>query len=237
MDTSELTLIAYLDDELPPPARAALERALAEDPQLKARLEAHRKAALAVRAAFVGVTEEPIPERLLRPIQAATPHAIGIPPRLSAAAWPAGAAIAAGLVLSVGLGFFTGRATAPAAGDALGPRMAARGALARALDTQLASTAGSSAVRIGLTFRATDGHVCRTFHMASAEALAGLACHRNAGWQVVLATPWRRPDTQGDYRLAAGEMPPAVADLAQAMAVGAPLDAAAEARARSAGWR
>ena len=60
----------------------------------------------------------------------------------------------------------------------------AQGPLAAALDTQLASAQpADAATRIGLSFAAADGRLCRTFDSA---ALSGLACRGGEGWQLMM---------------------------------------------------
>ena len=62
--------------------------------------------------------------------------------------------------------------------------LVARGELARALDSQLASEQrGEEPVLIGLTFKARDGNYCRSF-VLRATRTAGLACRVGSDWQV-----------------------------------------------------
>ena len=57
----------------------------------------------------------------------------------------------------------------------------ARGSLERALEQELAgTTAATSAVHIGMSFRARSGVYCRTFELGGGHALAGLACKEPA---------------------------------------------------------
>ncbi len=64
--------------------------------------------------------------------------------------------------------------------------MLAHGALARALNEQLAGSPASAAqLRIGLTFRARSGNYCRTFTVSGNRALFGLACRAQQQWQVL----------------------------------------------------
>lgn len=61
-------------------------------------------------------------------------------------------------------------------------RTLARGDLARALDTQLASTqADDAATRIGVTFRDRNQRLCRSFEHAET---GGIACASGKQWQV-----------------------------------------------------
>jgi hypothetical protein len=111
--------------------------------------------------------------------------------------------------------------------------MVAQGELAHALDTQLASAqASGAATRIGVSFAAADGRFCRTFDSA---AVAGLACHGDAGWQLMLTAPGAGPAASELRQAASGD--PHVLATAQELMAGEPLDAAAERRARDSGWR
>ena len=111
--------------------------------------------------------------------------------------------------------------------------MVAQGQLASALDTQLASAqAPDAATRIGTSFAATDGRLCRTFDSA---AMAGLACRGDAGWQLIMTTAGSASQ-HGEFRQA-GSANPLVAQAAQDLMAGEPFDAAAERHARDAGWR
>ncbi|HLY52561.1 MAG TPA: zf-HC2 domain-containing protein, partial [Steroidobacteraceae bacterium] len=58
-------LTAYIDGELDPAARADVEAALRQDPELAARAERHRKLRSQLASAYAAELEEPVPERLL----------------------------------------------------------------------------------------------------------------------------------------------------------------------------
>jgi anti-sigma-K factor RskA len=231
MAISDETLMAYVDGELTDVERAALEASLAQDETLRARLEAHQRLRTKLSAAFDGALDEPVPARLR--LAAEPPHTSA--PVIDLAArrarlwsmreWGAMAAsVAAGLVLGVGI---VGRPAPMIAAES--GALVARGALAQALETQLASDE-AGAVRIGLSFRAEDGAYCRTFDLTQAGT-SGLACRIHDGWAVAMtaANPASEVRTAG----AAAEVLAAV----EARMAGDPLDANAEAQARSEGWR
>jgi len=229
MAISEETLIAYVDGELGAAERDALEAALAGDEALRARVAAHRTLRARLSIAFDGALEEPVPERLRH---AAAPGAqiVNLAERRtrawSARDWGAMAAsVAAGLVLGIGI---MGRPAPMIAAESGG--LTARGALARALDNQLASDE-AHAVRIGLSFRTQDGGYCRTFDLIDAET-SGLACRTDGSWSVAVAAAH---PTTAEVRMA-GAAAEVIAGV-EARIAGDPLDAEAEARARDAGWR
>jgi hypothetical protein len=109
--------------------------------------------------------------------------------------------------------------------------------LSRALDDQLASAPEPGApITVGLTFRAADGHICRSFVRHAAPARAGLACHAEQGWQVPVVVPVGAP-AEGDMRQAASALPRAVQQAIDARLQGEVFDASQERAARDAGWR
>jgi hypothetical protein len=117
-------------------------------------------------------------------------------------------------------------------------RLVAHGALATALDQQLASAVPADAsVHVGLSFKARSGRYCRTFDIAGTEGSAGLACYDQPHWQVV--TLIGKPVKQGAdpaYRMAGSDIPPLLLQSVSENISGEPLDAQAEVRARDAGW-
>lgn len=218
-------LIAYLDGELDPQARAAFEAAMAADPDLAARVEAHRGLGGSLSATYDPVLAEPVPLRLTLAAQAANDPA---PPRFRATQW---AAVAASLVV----GALVGRVALPDRGPLTQTPggLAARGQLAQALSTGLAADAGP--IRVGLTFRDRQGRYCRTFQ-SHPDALAGLACREDGRWAMRATAAWS-PAQAPDYRTAGSETPPAILAAVDQLRAGDALDAAAERAARDGRWR
>lgn len=245
MTFSEETLSAYADGELDAAGCAALEAAMASDPQLAQRVARHRALRARLQDAFAPVLTEPVPERLLAAVRGAAPGtradnviAFGARPR-PRWSWPQWGAMAACLIAGVLLGPLVLRpAAAPAPLETRDGRVVARGALARALSQQLASAQPAGGpVEIGVSFRARDGGYCRTFVLREAQSLAGLACRTVTAWQVVTLAQEATPGAAGgDYRQAGSALPPAVARTLDDLMAGEPLDAAGEAAARAAGW-
>jgi len=109
----------------------------------------------------------------------------------------------------------------------------AQGELARALDTQLASTQpADAAARIGISFRNRDGGYCRTFQVTG---LDGLACRSEDRW-VLRGMVSADAKPASEYRQASSA-DPAILTAAQARMAGHPLDGAAERLARDGNWR
>lgn len=229
MSVDDETLMAFADGELRSEERAAVEAALAGDPALRERLKAHQELRSRLSAAFDGALSEPVPERLSA---AARPRAAEIvsladrrAPKWSAREWGAMAAsIAAGLL--IGIGVMNTQAPLIAASNG---GLEARGALAHALDTQLASDA-PGAVRIGLSFASRDGNYCRTFSVTRSNT-SGLACREGDGWAIAMTAN----GGGGEVRMAGAQE--AILTAVDAMIVGEPLDRTAEEEARTTGWR
>jgi hypothetical protein len=225
-------LMAFADGELDEIGRARVERAIAVDPELAARLEVQRRLRERLAAHYAPAMEEEVPARLRALLESDVVDIGAARARRVRPVWQQVAALAATLVL----GLFLGRSFwLPEAGPVgvAGGTMVAQGTLAQALDTQLASAqARGAATRIGVSFAAADGRLCRTFDSA---AVAGLACRGDAGWQLMMTVPGSGP-AAGELRQAASGDPHVLA-AAQELMAGAPLDADAERRARDSGWR
>ena len=231
-------LIAFADGELGPGDRAAVEAALAADPELRTRLARQERLRALVSGHYAPVADEPVPDRLTALL---TPPAeiVDLAARREARQartrplWQNFAALAATLVL----GLFAGRTLLPGTAGPVGLDegvLVAQGGLAEALETQLASSQAADAqTRIGVSFAAADGRLCRTFASAAAS---GLACRDADHWRLVTVAGGQAAPS-GEIRQAASATDPLVLEAAQAMMAGEPLDEAGERRARARGWR
>lgn len=224
-------LMAYADGELDPLAAKRVERAIAADPALAGQVAAQRALRDRLSAAFAPVAEAPLPDALAARLRGnVVPIAPPAPRRPVAMRWREALALAACLTLGVLLGQ-NWRATGPVAGRDGG--LYAAGPLATALDRQLAANQAAAPVRMLASFRATDGAYCRVF---AAPVTNGIACRDRHGWALRQTRAGAGEAGQGDYRQA-GSSDPELLAAAQDMMVGAPLDAAGEAKAQAAGWR
>ena len=245
MNYDDETLMAYADGELDAQRQAEIDAAIARDPTLARRVERQRALRTEVAGAFAKVLDQPIPERLenaARGVAASSAASRGkvlqfpartarVPsPPWRAREWTA---MAASLVLGV---LISWRLLAPGVTMVAGKdALVARGVLARALDTQLASEQrGEEPVLIGLTFKARDGSYCRSFVLRDART-AGLACRAGTEWQVAAADSSALP--QGEMQPAGSALTPAILRVIEARADGAALDADAERSAQLAGWK
>ena len=239
-------LMAYADDELDARTRAAVEAAMASDPDIARRIAQHKALRTRVHSAFNKVLDEPVPTRLLQVVRSGpsapdrnnvVPLRRHLPQRWS---WPQWSAIAASLIVGVIAGrLVLVRSSMPGPIVARGGRVLASGTLADALSRQLAGDqTAAERVRIGVSFRSKSGNYCRTFVLASPAALAGLACRAGDGWQVQVLARTELPEAgSGTYRQAASPMPPAVIAAVSNLIAGEPLDGQAEAAARARHWQ
>jgi hypothetical protein len=181
-------------------------------------------------AAFDGVLNEPVPDRLKALLAEPAPQVVDLgavrAQRRGMSNWAAWGGMAATLVL----GTLIGTRLAPSSG--VDDRLVASGAIAQALNQQLASTPGG-AVAVQVSFKARDGRWCRSF---STSASAGLACREADGaWalQQVAAVS----ASGGGMRQAASSLPPSVLAAVDAAMAGEALNAEQEKAARDAGWK
>jgi anti-sigma factor RsiW len=116
MTISDETLMAYADGELDAATRATVEAAMRENPEIGRRVAHHRALRDAMRGAFSAVLDEPVPERLIAAARGRTGAAKAAVVDLSIAREAARrkvtaaprwqpAAMAASLLLGLGLGF------------------------------------------------------------------------------------------------------------------------------------
>jgi len=239
--------MAYADDELDARTRAAVEAAMASDPEIARRIAQHKALRSRVHSAFNKVLEEPVPARLLKVVRSnpSGPHKNNVVPLhrrpVRRWAWQQWTAVAASLIVGLIAGRFA-LVRSRVAGPIVmrGGRVIAGGMLADALSDQLVATQSAAGpVRIGVSFRSKAGEYCRTFALARPAPLAGVACRAGDDWRVrVLArTEWTTGGGADTYRQAASPMPPAVTAAVGNLIAGEPLDAQAEATARGQHWR
>jgi hypothetical protein len=231
-------LMAYADGELDDARRAEIAAAVARDPDLAKRVDAHRALRARVSGAFAPVLAEAVPDKL----RAVAISGRGTVVQFRSAVtrdespqWPARTwmAMAASLVVGLLIAWRVFSPTEPlmvAGGDAL----LARGVLAAALDTQLASNQSrESDVLIGLTFRSRDGTFCRSFALP-AQQTAGLACRAGEDWRIAATAVTELPS--GEIRQAGSALPAAIAAAIEERIAGEVFDAAAERDAQARGW-
>ncbi len=236
MNIPEELLAAYVDGELEGAERARVEQAIAADARLAQRVAQQRalreRLAQSAPLAAPAAPAQIIDLARVRAERARHRRAQRSPmTRRTAIA----ASLAAGLLAGGAIGRFS---TGSAITELHDGTLLARGALARALDQQLAGgSARGGEVRAGLTFKARSGQYCRTFAIDAGRSLAGLACREQAHWQVVtlFAAEPAGVDVQ-HLRTAGTGLPPLLLQAVNERISGEPLDARAEVKARGSGW-
>ncbi len=254
MTISDETLMAYADGELDAAARAAVESAMQNDPQIAKRVAQHRALRFKVQAAYSAELSEAVPERLLMAARGNASRQGGNVVNLQEAraamersapragprrpSWQSAGALAASLVVGVAVGFFMwGRSQSPLV---LGPggALVARGPLAQALSNQLASEQSpSSAVRVEVSFLAKSGEYCRTFLLSGEASPSGLACRHGDEWQVQTLAGGPAAAGDSEYRTAGSGLPASILKSVEGQIAGEPLDQAGEETARARGWK
>ena len=238
MSYDDETLMAYADGELDQVLSAEISAAVERDPALARRVEQQRALRAKVAGAFATVLDQPLPDRLLAAAKGpARAEVLQFPARstpVQPRRWGVRewGAMAATLVLGVLLSWNF----APSESTLIGARdgaLVARGALADALDSQLANTQrDADAVQIGLSFKSREGSYCRSFLVRNAGT-AGLACREDGEWHIPVTAAAQLP-TEGLRQ--AASLPAAVLSAVDERIAGEALDAAGEENARLGGW-
>ncbi len=241
MTFDEATIMAYVDGECDAVTTKRIERAMVSDTALAEQVSNARALRDRLAAHFDPVTHEDIPDRLTAMLSASAAsnvdssftarqadRAIGKRQRRSmgVAQW---GAMAATLALGIIVGQFGLGTASDSPFAAQDGALVASGPLEKALETQLASVQpGDSDYRIGLTFRARTGTICRSF---TGEAVSGIGCRDGQRWKMVSTMPG---GTEGDYRQASSS---AINAMAAEMMADAPVDAETERKLRESGWK
>ena len=119
MTLPDEVLMAYADGNLDAKARAEVEQAIANDPQIARRVAAHKELQTRIKATFDPVIGEPVPERLLAAARATSrprESAVVVPLRPKAARQPRlpyWGAIAASFVMGAVVWHFAGYTAGP----------------------------------------------------------------------------------------------------------------------------
>jgi hypothetical protein len=250
MSIADETLMAYADGELEPSARAAVEAAMRADPEIARRVAQYREQQEKLRAAYEPELAEPAPDRLLAVLRDRRPagrdRVVDLERARAASEasqrtwsvssrWRYPAALAAGVVVAIGLAIFAWQRPALVQ-ERGGGALVASGELARSLTDSLSGDPSAGEVRIEVSFLAKSGEYCRTFMLRES---AGVACRRGDRWLIHDLTQLGQPGASqsGGYRTASSALPPAILSAVQGQIVGDPLDRAGEQSARDAGWR
>ena len=256
------TLYAYVDGELDAAARSEVERALAAEPALAARVARERALRARLAAAFDPLLDEPVPARL-RAVSGAPSTSVPLTHGENAAShegdsagvsqlqtararryrlyplshgpltWAAWGGLAASLMLGIFLDRFVLAPTEPLMQSDADGRLVAGGALADALAHRRASDPPVGGIAVPVTFRDRRGTWCRSF---TTRDRAGLACRAGERWAIDWIAPSAGVASDGALRTAASALPPEILRAIDERIEGAPLDASAEQRAIGSRW-
>lgn len=233
MTIDDESIAAFVDGELDAIGTKRVEKAMADDPALTEHIARLKSLRGTLSAHFDPVLTEPVPDRLtalLANVDTSMTHRrdnkFAAPiRRFAVTQW---GSMAAALALGLFVGNYALRGPQGPV-SASGDTLIASGPLASALDTKLASAQGAGDdIRIGLSFRDSDGTACRSFE---SNAVTGIACHQDSNWQLRQTFSGKN---SSQYRQASsGQLAEAVASMID----GAPLDAQAEMALRDKGWK
>ncbi len=234
-------LSAYLDEELSPEARVALERQLLSEPGARVRLDRFRESDARLRRAFAVPTDTVVPDPLVQLLKAGAPDKPDVPnhvvsmrgSRLRRYAAPLGLAMAATVAgLAIGFGW---RGAIDTPTNEAGTGLALSSTLSDALDRNVSGQPRSD-VTVLFTFQRHDGAPCRQFKVtAGVSPGEGVACRSaDKGWRVSI---WQASSRDaGGYR-PAGEDGSPVEAAVDALDASGPLSPEDEAQAIRRGWR
>ena len=232
-DFDRATIAAYVDDELDLVTAKRIEKAMLDDRGLASLVAQERALRAKLAGHYAPVLDEALPDRLTALLSGNVDDSLNERRTVKTARWfqPAvmqWGAMAASLIVGLMIGGAAlNRDTGYVRGD--GGQLLASGALANALQTQLASAQGAKAeIRIGTSFAAKDGGYCRTF---ASTALDGIACNEGNNWKLRQTLSGKG---SSEYRQASAG---ALAEAAAAMMAGDPLDEAGEKAAAAKGWK
>lgn len=230
-------LSRFLDGELAEDEAETVRRAVAGDPGLAARLERLRAVDRVFADAVRVVDAAPTPAAVAAMLGITGPRAAGSArPARFASGWRFPAAIAA--TLAVGL--FGGAALTsfgrPQMASLTLGALPAKSALVGALETTASGRSiaiDGAALRPLVTFRTTDGGLCREFRwMHGGAAAHGVACRNDGLWTVQVAAADESGAEDG-YRAASTDA--AIDAFVTSVIAGEPLDGDEERNALSAG--
>lgn len=247
------TLEAFVDGALTPEEAARVVMHLADTPSDQAYVDALMELDAMLGAAFEAPMSQPVPERILAATRSAAPgnRVVAFRRRVARAAPYLGAAIAAAMVLALGLPMLRqGPADAPGPLEIAGP-LDPGTTLQQALETRpsgetLRDAEGSEVVVIA-TFLDRNGRPCREFEVlnpAEDARTRGIACRAAIPlWTVAYAaskpvSPAAGASSEAEgYAPAAGADDTALTGALDALGAGAGLAPADEGALIASGWR
>lgn len=249
--TDDELLSAYIDGELPQHEADALSKRLAGEPALMQRFEALRATDAAVREVYAAIDKTPMPDSVLELFDKPKPeqqpdNVVAFPGRFVARFFEAPVAIAASVALMAGfLGATMLRqdVTPSGAADVLvaGPVESGtplHGLLELTPSGELRDVAGGAG-EVLLTFEDQGGDWCRQLRVSQSDrSLHGVACRRDAVWQLETIALGDAGTPEGQLGTAAGATPDAVDAAVDALiGAGATIEPEDENAIISMGWK
>ena len=231
-------ITAWLDGEVSPKERQAIEAAISASPELGMRVARLSRADRMLAPAYAETLSAPIPKRFedLLAEPKARAARVSIWSQLGELLSPRPMAIAtASLLFGVAVGgLLLSRAPGGPAFEAIADgQLVANHQMAMQLAS--AQSGGEGALRVRLSLVDDAGQYCRQFETASA---AGLACLEGGNWKVdTLTSGAGSANADGLYVMADGSPDPALAAALQRRGVRELLDRDQEAAAIAAGWK
>jgi len=257
MKIDDEMLSAYIDGELAPEERRAVETALAESPELSGRLHSLQAADRQAGTLLGDIDRRPMPDAVTRMLRSSSPQAAADPDEGHVVAFRSrpgratvlarrGMALAAAISLLIGFG--AGLMTGNMSKDRLRTALLAQttgeiglahplyGILQTASSGERQALNGGNAATVLLSFRSTEGGYCRELAVdAGTRASRGVYCRtEDSGWRIHALTS-AAPGTPA-YAPAGGETPAFVEQSIDRLITGQPLGPEAEARAIESGW-
>ena len=248
--TDDELLSALLDGALSPEDAAQLEHRLELEPALRARFEAIERATAAVRDAYAGVVDEPLPKQLLELLaanEAAADNVVPLAKRQPREPRPVGLPMALAASIALAIGVSLGIVIAPgrqapdaielaAEGGAVAPGTALFELLERVPSAESREVSAGVTATPVLTFGTAEGGHCREVDVATgAGTTQMLACRRDGAWWLAHTSYVVSTANDGVFRPASGPSP-AIDAAIDELIDGAPLDAAAERELIDGGW-
>jgi hypothetical protein len=233
-------LSAFLDGELPPEEMTALERSLAADTALAARLQQLAGASRAFADSIASIDARPLPASVGSLLTADGARVIPFRRRSLPLFVMEHRAVAASIVCAAAVWSVAMLTRVPEL-PASNPLIAANSPLGRALDG--AQTGERTEIGRGvsvepqLTFASAADSFCRQYRLASDSAVAeAIACREDETWQVKVTSFAVAARAGPDYQTARSPRSPALEAFIDANIAGDPLDREAEAELIARDW-
>lgn len=250
-------LSEYLDGQLAESESKALEAELEMNLKLAERLASLTEANEAVKMAYNGEIDVPIPEHILAMLEPQSgaamndngagnvvplaPHRI----KFNLSKWAA--PLAASFAMMIGLTVGRGMTIASVDQDTLYAQMTGVIAIDNPLYEVLETSPSATNVMIGkennleikpiLTFTSRDGNYCREFKTQTPKSAArGVACREGAVWNVLMLNQTERSYENG-FRTASGSSDNAIDQFIDDLLVGAPLNTVDEKKTINNQWQ